>query len=171
MPDEQVTPVQISDFPGVWNIITECVRHLQEAGSDQWGDFYPTREIIRADIEQSQMYKHHGDNDEVLGLITLNEQQEPEYTPLPWRYTQPPILVVHRLIVNPAYYRKGIGTRLMHFTQSYARQNGYRSIRLDAYTANPAAIALYTKLDFNSVGQICFPRRQHPFLCFEKPCE
>jgi len=41
-------------------------------------------------------------------------------------------------------------------------------IRLDAYTGNPRALALYEKRGYQRIGQAYFPRRELPFDCFEK---
>jgi len=56
----------------------------------------------------------------------------------------------------------------MNFAEEYAIENNYKSIRLDAYSANVAAVRLYEKRGYNKIGQVFFPHRKYPFYCFEK---
>ena len=43
----------------------------------------------------------------------------------------------------------------------HARDHGYACIRLDAYTGNPRAMALYERRGYRQIGQARFPRRFH----------
>ena len=54
---------------------------------------------------------------------------------------------VYRLMVHPA-------------------AQGFRSIHLDCFTANPAAVALYERLGYRRTGTATM--RKGPFVCFEK---
>ena len=53
---------------------------------------------------------------------------------------------------------------------NFAREGGYSSIRLDTYTANTPALALYERRGYQRTGQIRFANRTlpFPFDCFEK---
>lgn len=167
MEEAKIRVAEMKDFPVVWELVQDCVASLLEMGLDQWSDFYPTQETIRSDIQNCQMYRLSSNGD-LSGIITINEQQEPEYKSIHWKIRDIPILIVHRLMTAPAVWQKGIGMRLMEFAETYARNNGYRSIRLDAYSANPAAMSLYRKLEYQPTGQVWFKNRKFPFECFEK---
>jgi ribosomal protein S18 acetylase RimI-like enzyme len=56
----------------------------------------------------------------------------------------------------------------MDFAERFARDRGFPCIRLDAYTGNPAALALYRRRGYHCAGQVFFPRRDLPFDCYEK---
>jgi ribosomal protein S18 acetylase RimI-like enzyme len=59
----------------------------------------------------------------------------------------------------------------MEFAENYAIEQRFSCIRLDAYTGNPRAIALYEGRGYERIGQTYFPRRKLPFDCFEKTLE
>ncbi len=77
------------------------------------------------------------------------------------------MLVVHRLCVDPAFQGQGIAEQIMIYGEKIARERGYASIRLDAYSSNPRAVRLYERLGYQKVGSVTFPRRTLPFYCFE----
>ena len=99
--------------------------------------------------------------------MTLNREQDAAYQTVQWLGGEP-VLVVHRLCVDPVHQGLGLGNRLIDFAEDYARRNAYASIRLDAYTGNPTAVRLYERRGCRNAGQVYFPRRRPPFLCFEK---
>lgn len=50
---------------------------------------------------------------------------------------------VKRMRVHPDYQGQGRGTALLHALEERARELGYRALRLDTSTAQPAALRLY----------------------------
>ncbi|HYA18202.1 MAG TPA: GNAT family N-acetyltransferase [Bryobacteraceae bacterium] len=153
-----------ADLDRVMEIIGLCVRQMREAGSDQWDEIYPSREILAADIAARSLYLLR-DAGESIAAIVLNEWQSPEYAALAWRREKP--LVVHRLCVRPDRQKAGVGRLLMDFAETFAAQQGYDSIRLDTYTGNERAAALYDRRGYQIAGYVRFPRRRLPFVCFE----
>ncbi|EIM07212.1 ribosomal-protein-alanine acetyltransferase [Planococcus antarcticus DSM 14505] len=55
------------------------------------------------------------------------------------------ILAIHRLVVSPTYFRKGIGKRLVEYLLEHYK--GYEFV-VSTGTANKPAIALYTAYGF-----------------------
>src|SRR6266542_2013101 len=76
-----------------------------------------------------------------------------------------------RLCVHPDWQQRGAGRHLMDFAEAFAKEHGFSCIRLDAYTGNQRALALYEKRGYDRIGQAHFPRRELPFVCFEKIVE
>ena len=156
-------------IPSVVLIISACMKTMREHGIFQWDDIYPNREILTNDVESRSMYVLEHEND-CLATITMDREQEPAYRMIPWSGGEP-ALIVHRLCVDPVFQGKGIGTQLMDFAEGYAKQNAFVSIRLDAYSGNPAAVRLYERRGYRKAGQVNFPRRELPFFCYEKILE
>ncbi|MNN72431.1 putative acetyltransferase [compost metagenome] len=75
---------------------------------------------------------------------------------------------MHRLAVHPEVQGKGIARKLIAFAEEYARQSGYSSIRLDTYSKNTRALALYPSLGYERRGEVFFPHRAVSFPVFEK---
>lgn len=54
----------------------------------------------------------------------------------------------------------------MEFAEEKAEREGYQAIRLDAFTGNPPALALYDHRGYRKAGTVLF--RKGWFFCFEK---
>ena len=145
----------------------EAKQDLEKQFISQWTGNYPIRSIVKNDIEKQDLSVLK-QGDEVIGAITLNEEQEPEYNTINWRFDDSKVLVIHRLVVHPKHQRKGYAKTLMDFVEDYAKNNGYTSIRLDAYTQNQRVIHFYKTRGYGIRGNVYFPERKHPFHCMEK---
>ena len=55
---------------------------------------------------------------------------------------------------------------MLAHAETLARVQGFRSIHLDCFSANPAALALYERLGYRRTGTATM--RKGPFVCFEK---
>jgi RimJ/RimL family protein N-acetyltransferase len=54
----------------------------------------------------------------------------------------------------------------MKFAESVAEKEGFDTIRLDAFSENPGAVALYERLGYRRAGTVNF--RKGAFFCLEK---
>ena len=59
----------------------------------------------------------------------------------------------------------------MDYVENYARRHRYASLRLDAYIGYARALAFYKERGYHEAGQVLFPRRELPFICFELDLE
>ena len=160
----------LKDIENIMVLIKNCIKDMETKGIYQWSEYYPTAEIFEEDIKGKSLYVME-DKDNCLGVISINEDQSPEYRELVWADKSGKILVIHRLAVNPECQKQGIGRQLMDFAENYAKEKDYSSIRLDAYSGNPRALNLYECRGYKRVGQIFFPGRELPFNCYEKIVE
>ena len=155
-----------SDIESAWRIVDACRTALREAGIDQWDDVYPTRQTIAEDAALQRLFVLVA-GDECVGTIALDDTQSPEYAIVPWQFPTP-ALVVHRLCVDPMRQGQGFGGALMRFAETYAAEQHYASIRLDAYSPNVGSLALYRGRGYREAGRVFFPRRTAHFYCFER---
>lgn len=155
-----------SDVSDVMRVIRECTEAMRLARIFQWDDMYPNEEQIEEDSKDGSLYVARK-GIVCLGAVSFNEKQEDIYQQVEWRGNDP-VLVVHRLSVDPVFQGQGIAKQLMVFGEKIALEQGYASIRLDAYSGNPKAVGLYERLGYQKVGSVTFPRRDLPFYCFEK---
>ena len=146
------------------DIVRDATRHMDEQGIRQWDEIYPSKAILEEDIEKQQMHVIEVGGI-VAGLMVNNEDQSPEYGDVAWRFSGRP-LVVHRLTIHPSYQRRGLATCLMDFAEAVASSRSYDVIRLDAFTRNPGALALYENRGYRKAGMVRF--REREFFCFEK---
>ena len=161
----KISKAVAGDISSIMELIKKAIAVMLENGIDQWNEDYPSREIIAEDIKTKSLFKIT-ENGKIAGIIILNEYQVPEYADLKWSAGGKP-LVVHRLCLDPAFQGKGLSKQLMQFTEEYAVQKKYGSIRLDTYSKNFIALNLYDSLKYRRVGVISF-RAGKNFICFEK---
>ena len=154
----------INDLARVVAIVTDAVCHMNDQGIYQWDDLYPNTSILQADIENRDMYVIENSSG-IVGLISLNEEQHPEYEDVPWTITGR-ALIIHRLTIAPEHQGKKLASRLMDFAEIEIAPSGYDTIRLDAFTQNPAALALYEGRGYRKAGTVRF--RKGLFFCYEK---
>jgi len=162
-----LTPIRTAnmhDLDAVVEVVRSAIRHMDDQGIPQWDDIYPSKPLLQVDIEKQHMYVIE-DTETIAGFITVNEDQSPEYEEATWSYPGR-VFVVHRLTIRPSYQRKGLASQLMDFAENQATSTGYDTIRLDAFTQNPAAVALYEKRGYRKAGTVRF--RKGIFFCFEK---
>jgi GNAT superfamily N-acetyltransferase len=89
--------------------------------------------------------------DRLVGTIVV---EPPIQDPLCPYFGKPGVASAHQLAVAPSHQRRGIGSRLLTFAESWARSNGYSELALD--TAEPAhhLVALYSSRGYRHVGVV-----------------
>ena len=165
-----VERAELQDAESVMQIIALCIQHMRAHGIHQWDEIYPNLQVVEEDARSGSLFVIRQDG-LCIATVCLNDAQPEQYRPLPWRCAIGRALVIHRLCVRPEFQHCGAGRRLMEFTEAFAKERGFACIRLDAYTGNPRALALYEKRGYQRIGQAFFPRRELPFDCFEKIVE
>jgi ribosomal protein S18 acetylase RimI-like enzyme len=153
------------DIVSIMNIIKAATLDMELNHIHQWDDIYPDVITIDEDIDKGNLSVYE-DNGFIYALIVLNEDQAEEYRNLDWKYTSGKQLVIHRLCVDPRAQSHGIARKLLKYTDDFAMQNKYSSIRLDAFPPNKRALKLYEKNGYEKVGNVKF--RKGEFYCYEK---
>jgi Acetyltransferases len=162
-----IEQAELCDAQSIMGLIIACIERMRARGIHQWDEIYPNLSLVQDNIRAHSLFTTR-DKGTWRGSVCLNDLQPEEYDSLPWRCTNGRALVVHRLCVDPDWQRRGIGHAFMEFAEDFAREQSVASIRLDAYTGNNGALALYECLGYDRVEQVYFPRRNVPFDCFEK---
>jgi ribosomal protein S18 acetylase RimI-like enzyme len=157
------------DAAHVFTLIQMNTATLREAyGYSPWDEIYPTLQHIEADIDAQHCFVAERDGS-VVGSICVDDAQPESYGNVAWHVASARPYCIHRLCVSTSYARQGIGQALVRYAEVHARAEGADAIRLDVYTVNPPALALYERLGYREVGAtLRFPRRLHPFACMEK---
>ena len=94
------------------------------------------------------------DNGAVVGAFVLNDDPQGKYENAVWsrELTQGEYLVCHTLATEPTLQGKGLGRQIVEFCIEYAKNNGYKAIRLDVVPDNIPARKLYEKCGFIYTG-------------------
>ena len=155
------------DLANIMLMYKSCVEGMIRCGIDQWDKKYPNYKVIENDIKENSYYIIE-EKRIIIGGINIDQKQDPLYLSIKWEDTQNKFLVVHRLAVKQEYWDKGIGKRLMQFTEKLVVENRLNSIRLDTYSNNPKAINFYKKLGYKELGYIYLKPNKNEYYCFEK---
>jgi ribosomal protein S18 acetylase RimI-like enzyme len=160
-----IVPATAEHVDAAWSIIDRCRAALAATGVAQWDDVYPTRDVVAADVMAGRLFVLV-EQGICLATVALDENASPEYDTVQWRFAAPAI-VVHRLCVDPSAQGRRLGHAMMDFAERHAAREGYASVRLDAYSPNSRSVSMYRTRGYREAGTVFFPRRPHPFYCFE----
>ncbi|MBQ4449180.1 MAG: GNAT family N-acetyltransferase [Prevotella sp.] len=141
----------IDDFQEIIGIYRSAIDTMNANGIMQWDEIYPTPDDIRKDIDTQEMYVGLKDS-RICVAYTLNKESDAQYQNASWdggiNY-----IVVHRLCVAPKFQHQHIARDTMQHIHSECREYGIKAVRLDAFTENPYALALYKNLGYQKRGE------------------
>lgn len=160
---------KIEEIDRIVDICKRCGLFLRQNGIDQWDENYPKREIIQQDVETETLFVY-ADNENLKGLVVLNETQDDEYNEIDWLTKDSSRnLVVHRLAVHPDYQGQGIAQKLMDYAEVYAEKLNYDSIRLDTFSQNQRNQTFYQRRNYTELGTVYLKyKKAYPYYCYEK---
>ena len=154
-----------TDVERLMVLVRDCVAAMRTAGIEQWDEVYPDGAVLARDIASATLDvlcdEHH-----LLACITIDQILDPLWQGMSWNPAGEPAAAVHRLMVDPGQQGRGYAKRLMLHAEQVAVAKGCRSIRLDSFLNNPAAMALYPKLGYRRTGTAMM--RKGEFVGFEK---
>jgi len=161
----QITPATANDLSALTALTAECIAAMRASGIDQWDEVYPHPDLLSRDIAAGTVSLLR-DEKVVVGTITLDQNLDPLWEGMDWSRPDSGAAAVHRVMVHPTRQGQGLARRLMAHAESRARERGSHSIRLDAFTSNPASLRLYEALGYRRTGTAVM--RKGEFVCFEK---
>lgn len=156
------------ELEAILELTRACGRHMRENGIDQWDENYPDLNSLKRDIETNTLFAFR-ENDAIVGIVVLNESQDPEYGEINWSTRQSDRnIVVHRLAVSPDHQGKGIARKIMDFAEEWAKENDYDAIRLDTFSQNPRNQRFYKNRGYTELGSVYLSyKKEHPYFCYE----
>lgn len=134
------------------NAVAEIYDHIhdcEEAGTMTIGwqrGVYPVRATAGSAVELGDLFVLE-DGGKILAAGRINQCQVPEYANAKWLYSAPDseIMVLHTLVVEPSANGRGYARAFLEFYESYAREHGCNTLRIDTNARNAAARAMYAK--------------------------
>jgi len=151
----------------VMYLLQHCIEDFNKNSVYQWNTSYPDYFRLLREIESETLYiiKSKG---VCIGTITFDEQQEAPFETVEWKNKTDKFLFIHRIAVFPSWQKKGVGKLLIDFAESFAKENNYKSIRMDIASSSEHLIELYKLKGFDLAGEIQYPKQKEPFKCLEK---
>lgn len=140
-----------TDIDGICALVASAIIHMQEQKIFQWDEKYPTRVDFLNDLQENTLSVGTIEG-KIAVTFTVNQACDPEYEDGEWQYPNEEYRIVHRLCVNPEFQGRGVaGCTLRHIEEELRRQK-IGAVRLDAFTQNPTAVALYTRNGYEKRG-------------------
>lgn len=150
------------DLNQICETLKEVVKN-KKAGLD-WTEFYPNREVFQIDIDNEHLYVLV--DKEILGVVVLNNIEDLNYETLSWKNNKE-YLVVHRIFTAYNTGGKGYGRVLIEKSIEIAKENNFKSIRLDTSSDNITAQVFYNKQGFKYTGTVNLQGHAGEFYCYE----
>ncbi|HBH50110.1 MAG TPA: hypothetical protein DDX98_15805 [Bacteroidales bacterium] len=155
------------DLIDVLYLMKVCVSDMNEKGQKHWNNAYPGTDFLIKSIEENSLFIYK-DVETVRGMIVLNEEEPEEYKNIEWQGKGEKILYLRFLAVHPNWQGKGIAKRLVEYSEGYAKDHSYSSMRVDIYGGIDGSEKLCTDLGFSQTGQFHSKFQQTPYYAYEK---
>lgn len=155
------------DVPAVMALVRRVVPLMRAEGNFQWDDQYPDSAAFERDADQGWLWILEVEG-QVAGAAAITTEQEPEYAGVGWDPDERAV-VVHRLLVDPAFRGQGLAAALMLQAEAVARDWDMAVLRVDTNSANAATQRLFPSLGYAFAGEIGLGFRPGlRFNCYEK---
>lgn len=148
-------------------LLQHCIEDFNKNSIYQWNVAYPDYFRLLHEVENGSLFiiKQKG---VCIGTITLSEEQDPVFEKVEWKNNNDKFIVIQRIAVFPTWQKMGVGKKLIEFAEQYARENNYKSVRLDVASSSEALFKLYESIGFKFTGEVHYPKQKEPFKCLEK---
>lgn len=146
-----------SDIHAIEALYNELLTHEEQTKS--WSNWqkgiYPTRATAEKTVEAGTMYVLE-ENNIICASMILNDLQGDFYKEIHWQFPAEPheVRVIHTLCVAPSQSGKGYASQMITFAKEEAKAAGCKGIRMDTFSGNEPAKALYKKHGFRIAGYI-----------------
>lgn len=136
---ESFRPATAEDLDALWTLYADvCEQSKHDAYSPQWElGFYPTKDDLRAYIEEEAMYVAHVSGELRAAMVFLSHGEEAS---------------IHLLAVHPTLRGRHVGAELVDEALRLAYGQNMHTIRLDVVKGNLVASRLYEASGFCLVG-------------------
>ncbi|HWP79277.1 MAG TPA: GNAT family N-acetyltransferase [Candidatus Acidoferrum sp.] len=171
-----IRPAVAEDVPAVADLLEQVIEHLHRTGNNypNWHHGkYPTPAVPAAAFARGDLYVAELDG-EIVGTVTVNAAQAPQYGDMPWRVEAPPdkVRVIHTLATRPAARGSGLSRRLLAYAEELALRQGAVVMRLDTFHENAPARHIYEETGYVHIGYVDFAdirSEGEPYAIYEKP--
>ena len=157
-----------NDLAEVTELYQRVTQNMNAEGLDCWSwGFYPTEEMLRADIAAGCLYIQRLEGSAVAA-VSVTKTADPEYDQPGWTCgTEPGYF--HRLVVDPECQGRSLGGGVLDDVLQLLRGMGCDCVRCDTDVRNVRAIRLYEKMGLRYCGEITRKGWEHAFRCYDKP--
>lgn len=136
------------DIPKMRGILDHGREIQLEAGVNQWAEGYPSKELMREDIEREAAYLCLDADNEPVGAASVFTEPDPTYFEIEGEWlNDAPYATIHRIATNGKI--KGVGQFMIQWVQER-----HENVRIDTHKDNAAMKYVLEKLGFEYTGVI-----------------
>lgn len=133
----KITKASVEDVNKIYNNIKQCADDMAKNGLKHWIPYYSV-DNIRKDILNNNVFLVNYEDNNIGNFILISNDNE---------------LYISKFAIIPSYENKGIGSKCLRFIEDYAKQNRFKSIKLDVYDKSAGAIIFYQKNGYKIIGE------------------
>ena len=141
----------IGDIDKICDLISLAIKNMEMHNIFQWDDIYPTREDFIQDIQKGELSVGLS-ADDIAVIYTINKICDKEYENGNWSYINCEHRIIHRLCVHPQFQNQGVAKATLKHIEEELQNMDVAAIRLDVFSQNPHALALYSHCGYEKVG-------------------
>ena len=130
-----------------------------------WDEEYPTKDIVREDIEKHAVLVMRNEAREIIAAIALWHEFE-FADAAPWYADVARWGMLCRLGVHRAYQGRGIAKQMLTAAMEAAKTDGCEAVQFLVAKSNPIAQRAYAKLGFDVCGEA--EMWEEEWLCYQK---
>jgi ribosomal protein S18 acetylase RimI-like enzyme len=159
------------DLYQLMEIIKDTIQVMSENGNDQWTDEYPSEEHFLSDIKDNTLFVAVNEKDIPVGTVTIDKKAPAAYKEIDWRKDEE-AFYIHRIAVDIHVRGQGIASKLLSFSDQFAKEQNIYYLRTDTYSLNEKAQKLFVKNGYVEVGMISaeasYLGKSRPFHAYDK---
>lgn len=152
----------------ILEIYEDGSKKLKSLGLDQWqGHDKPNLDNFKELIENKNIFVLEDDK-KVLATVIIYDNDIDYENNLDGTWQSPrPYVALHRIGTLERERKKGYGRKVIEMSESYARENNFKSVRIDTHRGNKDMQRLLSSLSYKYVGLVYLGGKNERFA-FEK---
>lgn len=153
--DLEFRRANLDDLDEIWDLYSAAIMASSNTAEDPLWVLgkHPSRDELTYEIEDGLLHCgfYYG---QVVAATLIEQNFVRGYETFPWKSKIPltDTAVLHLFAVDPNLRGRKIGKRFMNYCIDFAREEGFKALRLDAMPSLVHAQALYVSCGFESQG-------------------
>lgn len=167
----KITNATIEDVNSLCELFDEARKTIASLGIDQWQNGYPSKDVIKEDIDLNRSYTIKIDN-KLYGTFVIIDDGEPTYDKIyhgSWLTgnDNKNYLAIHRVAISVSMRGKGISSAIIDYASLLANNMQRQSLRIDTHEGNTVMRRMLEKHGFIYCG-IIYLENGDPRVAYEK---
>lgn len=141
---------------------------LKSLGINQWqGNEKPNLNNF-SNLNENKIIYVLEDKEIIVSTLIIYDKDDDYENNLVGTWNSPkPYVALHRIATLSGARKKGYGRKIIEFAESYARENNFKSVRIDTHRENKPMQNLLSSMEYNFVGLVFLDGKRERFA-YEK---